>query len=232
MQISIKHGLTFLSNPKCGTTSIEHVLKRKCEINLSGTKIGKHLDARQYIKHWNPFLTEQFPKQKFFVLCTTREPISKLISWYQYRSRSKIINSRRYLGNVDFGEWCKTNMLNSKPADYFFYNSSKNQLLVDLVVPISQFKRLDIFFQSTLGSSKFPRKNISIDIHPNSFAYSNPREKLFEIAREIYNELPKENLFRQSVNRHKKIEEFFENSNEQNLRALSEPMASFINQSY
>ena len=31
MQISIKRGLTFLANPKCGTTSVEGALKGRCD---------------------------------------------------------------------------------------------------------------------------------------------------------------------------------------------------------
>ena len=229
MQISIKHGLTFLANPKCGTTSIESALKGRCEIDISGTKIGKHLDAQKYLRVWKPFLESQYPKRDFFIICTTRDPISKLISWYQYRSRSKLFQSSRYLGNTEFEEWCKSKMLSPKPADHFFYNHEKNKLLVDIPVPISQFTRLDHFFQATLGSRGFRQKNESFGFHPSSYANSIPREQLHTIAANTFNSLPKENLFRQSVERHQKIEEYFQHSEESDLRILSKGIEKYIN---
>ena len=228
MQISIKHGLTFLANPKCGTTSIESALKGRCEINISGTKIGKHLNAHKYLKIWEPFLKSQYPRQTFFIICTTRDPISKLISWYQYRSRSKLIRSPKYLGNTDFKEWCESKMLESTPADHFFYDHEKDKLLVDIPVPISQFKRLDHFLQSTVGSRPFRRKNESLGFHPKSYAYNIPREQLHAIAMKTYDNLPEENLFRQSVERHQKIENYFQSSKEQDLRILSNEIKSYL----
>ena len=228
MQISIKRGLTFLANPKCGTTSVEGAIKGRCEINISGTNIGKHLNAHKYLSTWEPFLRSQYPRQNFFVVCTTREPISKLISWYQYRSRSQLLRSSKYLGNTNFEEWCKAKMLESKAPDHFFYCHEEDRLLVDIPVPMSQFKRLDHFFQRTLGSKPFRRKNQSLGFHPNSYAYTMNREQLWDIAIKSYNNLPKDNLFRQSVERHFRIEEYFQSPEEQDLRILSKEIKNQI----
>ena len=209
MQISIKHGVTFLANPKCGTTTIERALRGQCEIQLSGTKIGKHINAHSYELSWKPFLKSQFPRKNFIVVCTTREPISRLISWYKYRSRDSIHDKPNYLGNVNFKEWCLEYTL--KPSDSFYYSSKTDKYMVDLAIPISQFKNLDIYCQKTFSSAAFKHFNKLEKLHPDSYASSVSHARLIEEASEVISNLPNDNPFIKSMIRYKIREEFFEN---------------------
>ena len=226
MQISVKHGITFLANPKCGTTTIEHALRGKCEIQLSGTKIGKHINAHSYALSWKPFLKSQFPEKNFIVVCTTREPISRLISWYKYRSRASIHNKPNYLGNVNFKKWCLQYTL--KPSDSFYYSSKTGKYMVDLAIPISQFKNLDIYCQKTFSSAAFKHFNKLEDLHPDSYASSVSHSKLIEEASEVISNLSSDSPFIKSMIRYQKIEEFFENHPFETIKKSTSAFAKIL----
>ena len=115
MLISLKYNFIFFSNPKCATTSIENAIKKYREISLNSVNIGgKHISPHKFKQSWEPFLKEQYPKSiSYQKICTCRHPISKMISWYDYRCRKKLLSTQRknrYLGNIPFEEWSLNEM--------------------------------------------------------------------------------------------------------------------------
>ena len=161
MLVSLKHQFAFFSNPKCATTSIEKYLAKHCEVSINSTKHGKHTKPRNF-KELNLFLERECNVVSIKKICTARDPVDKIISWYTYRSRPKLkrIRPDRYLGNTDFRDFCRAQM--RKCPLNFFYDSSKNDFDVDFVVPIQHLKSLEIFFQNTLKSNQqLSRSNTS-----------------------------------------------------------------------
>lgn len=77
--VSIKNRIALLSNPKCGTTSIEHALSGKCEIRTTNTAYFKHTDAVTFSKIWKPFLNKELGIHDLLTICSTRSPSSKLL---------------------------------------------------------------------------------------------------------------------------------------------------------
>lgn len=160
MLISLKKKFVFFSNPKCGTTSIEAGLTPFCEISINRTRDGKHLKPSDFAS-WEKLLRQYHSCEELLKICTTRHPIEKLISWYTYRSRPELKRKRpeRYLGNTDFSEWCHQEM---KKDENEWFQSSNDELDVDIVVPIKFIPKLESFFSKLFCKNiKFPSKNVS-----------------------------------------------------------------------
>ena len=161
MLVSLKHQFAFFSNPKCATTSIENYLKDHCEISINSTKYGKHIRPENFAG-LRSFLRDQCNVTSLKTICTDRNPVDKLISWYTYRSRPrlKIKNSSRYLGDTDFRDFCRARM--QKFPLKFYYNMQKSSYEVDFVVPLEHLYLLEAFFQRKFKTNdEFPRRNIS-----------------------------------------------------------------------
>ena len=197
MLVSLKHQFAFFSNPKCATTSIEQYLTKHCEISINSTKFGKHVKPRDFTK-LSLFLESQCNITSIKKICTARHPIDKIISWYAYRSRPKLKNSRpdRYLGNINFKSFCRAQMQRN-PIN-FFYNFTKSKFEVDFIIPIEHLKSLEIFFQKTFKDShQFSRKNASLAKNAGEIAYYK------EIALAEFNNAT--NKFRRGVEIYDKI---------------------------
>lgn len=155
MLISLKYNFVFFSNPKCASTSIENAIKQYCEISLNSVNIGgKHISPQKFEQSWQPFLKKQYPKSiSYQKICTCRHPISKIISWYDYRCREKLLSTKRknkYLGNTPFEEWCLKEM--QKTNTGFFLNNNFKPV-VDLIVPMSSLEVLEEHFSSITGKA-------------------------------------------------------------------------------
>ena len=161
MLVSLKHQFAFFSNLKYATISIDKYLAKHCEVSINSTKHGKHSKPRNF-KELNLFIERESNVVSIKEICTVRDPIDKIISWYTYRSRPKLkrIRPDRYLGNTDFKDFSRAQT--GKCSLNFFYNSSKGDFDIDFAVPIQHFKSLETFFQNTLKSNQeLSRRNAS-----------------------------------------------------------------------
>ena len=205
MLISLKKEIAFLANPKCGTTSIEKALANKCEIKMTSTKYFKHTNAYTFQKKWKPFLASQLGIKNLLTICTTREPTSKIISRYKYRSRSQLKGEKRYLGDTPFREFCSQQM--QLQSDAFFFDADTKKLLIDIVVPIENIEILENFLSKEFEVESIPRINTSTRAHPTSLAARMNNNSYQEV---IEDELKKAStIFTESVQRSKLIANFF-----------------------
>lgn len=214
MLISISKKLVILSNAKCGTTSIRAALSKKCEIRVGTTPQLKHINASKFTKIWEPFLSEKLGIDNPFVICTTRPPTSKIVSWYKYRSRGQIKGTKRYLGDIPFRDFCANCM--KKQADKFFFDESTYKPWVDIAVPLENISILEAFLCKEFNINQIPKVNSSDTVAPSSIAA--------KMATQDYNEIIKMELknasreFTQSIKRHNQILSFFSTSDRRELR--------------
>jgi len=168
MLISIKHEFCFLSQQKCGTTSIEKAIKKYCEIQLTGTKYGKHINYITYNNEWKPFLKSRFRKAKLKSICTTRHPISLLISWYTYKSRPGKEGKPDYTGNKKFSDWFSEHLesIKSKGLNNNFFLDESKRVGPDYIFPLEKIHLLESYMSKQIGKKiKFRRQNSSPKMH-------------------------------------------------------------------
>ena len=225
MLISLEKEIALLSNPKCGTTSIEKALGNKCDIKMTATKYFKHTDAYTFEKKWKPFLASQLGIKNLLSICTTREPTSKIISWYKYRSRPQLKGANRYLGDTPFREFCSQQM--QLQADAFFFDVETKKLLVDIVVPIENIEILKTFLSKEFKITSIPHINTSAKVDPTSLAASMENNSYQEI---IEDELKKASaIFTESVQRSKLITNFFSSGEKlDDLRNISSTLQGIL----
>ena len=209
MLVSLKHQFAFFSNPKCATTSIENYLKDHCEICINSTRHGKHIRPRNFYG-LNFFLQDQCNITSLKKICTTRNPVDKLISWYTYRSRLRLKNKKpyRYLGDTDFRSYCRSQM-QKFPLD-FYHDLDKRRFDVEFVVPIEHLSSLEAFFQKKLKTNhQFPCRNSSRPRNP---------EELFHF-REIAAEeaLHASSKFAHGIEMYNTILDYYNNSGENRI---------------
>lgn len=182
MLVSLKYNFVFFSNPKCATTSIENAIKKYCEISLNSVNIGgKHISPHKFKKSWGPFLRRQYPKSSSYQkICTCRHPISKLISWYDYRCRKKLLASKRkdkYLGDIPFEEWCLNEMKQTNTG-FFLNKDFKSE--VDLAIPITSLDVLEKHFCTIIGKPiRFKQLNSSSN---NATKKADPQDRFKFVA--------------------------------------------------
>ena len=168
MLISLKHKFCFLSQQKCGTTSIEKALKKYCEIQLTRTKYGKHANFNTYQKKWKPFINSRFKKAELKSICTTRHPISLMISWYTYKSRTGKKGKLDFTGNKSFPAWFADHLESVKFKglnNNFFLDETKG-IGPDLIFPLEKIDILESYISNRIGEEvEFKKQNASPKIH-------------------------------------------------------------------
>ena len=215
MLISTSKKLVILSNSKCGTTSIRAALSKKCEIRVGTTPQLKHISAAKFTKIWKPFLSDKLGIGNLFVICTTRPPTSKIISWYKYRSRGQIKGTKRYLGDTPFKDFCANCM--KKQADRFFFDESTYKPWVDIAVPLEKISILEAFLCKEFNINQIPRINSSDSVAPSSIAAKMDTHDYDEIIERELKNASKD--FTKSMDRHNQILSFFSSSERRELRS-------------
>jgi hypothetical protein len=110
MQLSIRHKFAFLCIPKCGSTSVERAIAPFCETKLGGDASLKHLGAAKFERHIRPLLQRADPNREIETFCIMREPLDRIKSWYQYRSRPALADKKnprhhKFTGTLTFAEF-------------------------------------------------------------------------------------------------------------------------------
>ncbi len=116
MRVCYRYGFTFLSMPKCASTSIEKALEPYSQLSTNSHTGLKHINYRNYRKYIQPFI-KQVPGKELEVVCLMRDPISWLHSWYRYRSRDKLVGSENSTRGIGFNEYCEA-YLSPEPPNY------------------------------------------------------------------------------------------------------------------
>ncbi|WP_306005019.1 hypothetical protein [Aquicoccus porphyridii] len=113
MQVFFKENLAFLAVPKTGTTAYEMALRRHADIMFSGH--GKHANAAFFHRKIAPFLDDAYgltPER----MAVIRDPLDQARSWYRYRQRDEIGNSKRSTRGVSFDDFIRATIRDDPPA--------------------------------------------------------------------------------------------------------------------
>jgi Sulfotransferase family len=173
MMISLAHKLAFLCVPKCGSTSVERVLKNNCEILFQGHPSVKHINVRQYELLIRPLLRMADPTNKIETFCIIRDPVDRLRSWYDYQTRPELANPKhpghaRYTGNIDFNHFIESYLSDERPqyacigTQHEFLSLANGKIGVDRIFRLDQMKLVAEFLSNKLGNRvKIPQINRS-----------------------------------------------------------------------
>lgn len=113
MLVAPSKGFVFLAMPKAGSTSVEQAFRNYSEMTLQRNPSFKHTRYAAFQRYLQPFLASKgFPRESYEVVCTFREPIDWLSSWWRYRSREEISDPsspahRNYVGDISFEEFAR-----------------------------------------------------------------------------------------------------------------------------
>lgn len=131
MQLSCKKGIGFVCVPKCGSTSVEALMRRQCDFSMSGNPTLKHIRYCQIEESVFPLL-QSLRISRPFMFAIVREPVSWMKSWYQFRARDELAplghpQHRNYTGHMTFPEFIE-NFLAPRPPSFARVQSQSHYL--------------------------------------------------------------------------------------------------------
>lgn len=103
--------LLILSQPKTGTTALDHALAHRASMVVGNPPQLKHVTYRKFMKMLAPFIKMQtgLERADYEIVSVMREPVDWLGSWYRYRTREQLKggnkNKQNYTGDVSFEEF-------------------------------------------------------------------------------------------------------------------------------
>lgn len=103
--------LLILSQPKTGTTALDHALAHRASLVVGNPPQLKHVTYRRFMKMLSPFIKMQtgLERSDYEIVSVMREPVDWLGSWYRYRTREQLKagnkNKQNYTGDVTFEEF-------------------------------------------------------------------------------------------------------------------------------
>jgi hypothetical protein len=174
MMLSLSRKLAFLCVPKCGSTSIEKVLIKHCDIQLQGHPSVKHINARRYDRFIRPLLREADPKNEIETFCVIRDPVDRLRSWYEYQARPLLADPKhprhiRYTGGMDFNTFIEAYLAKEQPefarigTQYEFTRLADGSQGVSRIFRLDQMDVIASFLTEKLGKPvDIPQVNRSI----------------------------------------------------------------------
>jgi len=113
MLIAPARGFVFLAMTKTGSTAIESAFGPYAQRVQRNSPRLKHTRYAKFERYLAPFLAANgWPRESYEVVCTFREPIDWLHSWWRYRSREEIADPshrahKNYTGNVSMEEFAR-----------------------------------------------------------------------------------------------------------------------------
>jgi len=148
MQLSCKKGVGFVCVPKCGSSTIEVIMRPHSDFQMSNNPKLKHIKFSEVEEFVFPLLSKMRIK-KPYMFAIVREPISWVKSWYQYRAREELSPAnhpqhRNYTGHLNFHEFVECCMLEKPPSFARIHSQSSFVLArdgsvgVDKLIPIDQ----------------------------------------------------------------------------------------------
>jgi Sulfotransferase family len=145
MILSVRHGFLYFAMPKTATTSIESLLGAYGDITLARTAHYKHIDCTAAKERYSTLFSTYYPYERFFKFGVVRDPVSWIVSWYNFRSRPELADPRspihkNYLGPYSLDEFVEE-LGSTQPRSFArigtqsaFYGLSTGELGVDALV--------------------------------------------------------------------------------------------------
>ena len=205
MRISHRFRFVFLSNPKCGSTTIRKILDKFTDLGDSPDKPPPYHPHTKAQEIQELFQEEGWDLSKYWVFTTIRNPWSRMVSYYHYgrwdlnfrpfwdklhdEESALKISFRDWI--INWAEWQAPNwMFDRQPLEKFCCDE-KGNLLVNQIIPIEKIDQELPLLLDRLGIPLTKSKNDSIQ-HVNMTQY-NPRQEYYDeetksIVAEIFRE--------------------------------------------
>jgi len=157
----------FIANPKCASSSIEEsVVGRIADIRIMRTPLGKHMSIEDIYKRFNwIFEHQEFSLDKFFKWGIIRDPIKRVVSWYNYRSIPTLKNRNKYTGDLSFNDFWNINKTTKllQPQYNNFFDINDKSIKVDYLCRQECLLEDFLKIRDILGVnlSRFPKSHIS-----------------------------------------------------------------------
>ncbi|MGB8812347.1 MAG: hypothetical protein WCC57_04110 [Paracoccaceae bacterium] len=171
--------LTFLANPKTGSTAIETALESLASVAILRPPVLKHTNVRRYHRFFGPYL-QKASGNDFAVVALMREPIDWLGSWYRYRQREDVTAPRKSTHGISFDAFVAAYCADVQP-EYAAVGSQseflmpRNELGLDHLFRYEDIDTFIDFLEDRLGCEIIlPRLNVSpaaaMDLSPQTEA--------------------------------------------------------------
>lgn len=182
MLISFGKKFIFVANTKAASTTIEHLLKKHCDVAIQRQSFGKHFTYKTIVAMFQPvFKSSGIPPEGYFRFGIVREPVSWLVSWYNYRRRDAISPlSPKSSHGVSLDEFLEEAISTGKRKPYANLGYQANKFLdqqgelgTDFLIPLPRLQEdlLQICAALELPEDHTPKK-LSKNVSPG-FASTN-----------------------------------------------------------
>lgn len=174
MLISFDRKFIFVANTKAASSSIEHAFKNHANVVITRQKYGKHFTYKQIVSMFQPvFDSSGVPPEAYFRFGVIREPLSWLVSWYNYRQRDALSESSpKSTRGVSLSEFLEeaTSAGRRRPFAHLGQQANKfldarQELGVDYLIPLPRLAQdLETFrlaFKLPAAAKALKAKNIS-----------------------------------------------------------------------
>lgn len=158
----------FIANRKCASSSIEaSQIGKIADLKITRTPIGKHMTIDEVYERFDwIFAEDEFNFHKFLKFGIIRDPLARVISWYNFRSRPELKNNpNKYTANLSFGEFWHFNKNSDflEPQYKMFFSSKNDNVKVDYLCRQENLEEdlLKIKEILSLNSFKLPQSNTS-----------------------------------------------------------------------
>ena len=158
--------LLILSQPKTGTTALDHALTHRASFVIGNPPQMKHVTYRKFMRLLAPFISAQtgLERSDYAVVSVMREPVDWLGSWYRYRTRDQLKaahkNKKNYTGDVSFEDFvCE--VLKPKAERAAFANvgspcgvalNHDGSIGIDRIYPYEDLSGLHAFIEERTGA--------------------------------------------------------------------------------
>ncbi|MFC7705156.1 hypothetical protein ACFQXB_13205 [Plastorhodobacter daqingensis] len=160
--------LVFLATPKTGSTAIEAALESLASVSVQRPPELKHTNAQRYQRFLAPYL-ERASGHTFEVVALMREPLDWLGSWYRFRQRDDVMDSRKSTRNMDFSGFVEAYLQAERPpfadvGSQARFLTKQGDLAVDRLFRYEDIADFVVFLEDRLECEVIlPRVNVSPD---------------------------------------------------------------------
>lgn len=168
MMVLWREKLAFLAVPKTGTTAIEAVLEPHAAIAYRRPPMVKHMTLQRFNRFMRPYLSAA-GLGDVQTMAVMREPVDWLGSWYRYRQRQSIKNSRKSTAGLSFDAFVAAYLSDHDRPEFAevgsqarFLSGGASHPTVDHLFRYDDLAAVQVFLQAKLGADvAFAKVNIS-----------------------------------------------------------------------
>ena len=147
--------LVYLAIPRTASTSVETLLSRASDQNLSRDAFPKHITARRFFSKWGKLnAAEKVPLEAFAII---RNPVERLGSWYRYRQRPALNGSPKSTADLTFEQFVGAYLSDTRPAfanignQFRFCTDAQGGMLVRFLFSFDDLSPFETFVRERFG---------------------------------------------------------------------------------